>query len=153
MAKSKCPKCGEKPSFVHHIDKWYCYECNTYVEGADKHGDKAVHEEPVKVEAAAPVVEEAPKHEDSKDHSDDNEAEIAAEPEASKPAEPAPEAEQASAKPEPAPAAPAPAAPVAKAEPGIRMCPACGQPLKWSEKYQRHYCYGCKKNGAKEEKR
>ena len=27
----------------------------------------------------------------------------------------------------------------------IRMCPDCGKPLKWIEKYNRHYCYGCKK--------
>lgn len=27
----------------------------------------------------------------------------------------------------------------------IRMCPKCGMPLKWIEKYARHYCYKCKK--------
>ena len=27
----------------------------------------------------------------------------------------------------------------------IRMCPDCGKPLKWIEKYTRHYCYGCHK--------
>jgi len=27
----------------------------------------------------------------------------------------------------------------------IRMCPDCGKPLKWIEKYARHYCYGCNK--------
>ncbi len=27
----------------------------------------------------------------------------------------------------------------------IRMCPSCGSPLKWVEKYSRHYCYHCKK--------
>jgi hypothetical protein len=27
----------------------------------------------------------------------------------------------------------------------IRMCPQCGRPLKWVEKYSRHYCYSCKK--------
>jgi predicted RNA-binding Zn-ribbon protein involved in translation (DUF1610 family) len=27
----------------------------------------------------------------------------------------------------------------------IRMCPDCGKPLKWIEKYARHYCYGCRK--------
>ena len=27
----------------------------------------------------------------------------------------------------------------------IRMCPDCGKPLKWIEKYARYYCYGCKK--------
>jgi predicted RNA-binding Zn-ribbon protein involved in translation (DUF1610 family) len=27
----------------------------------------------------------------------------------------------------------------------IRMCPDCGKPLKWIEKYARHYCYSCRK--------
>jgi AAA+ ATPase superfamily predicted ATPase/predicted RNA-binding Zn-ribbon protein involved in translation (DUF1610 family) len=27
----------------------------------------------------------------------------------------------------------------------IRMCQKCGAPLKWVEKYSRHYCYRCKK--------
>lgn len=29
--------------------------------------------------------------------------------------------------------------------PEIRMCPTCEKPLKWVEKYKRHYCYNCKK--------
>jgi ribosomal protein S27AE len=150
MAASKCPKCGEKPSFVHHIEKWYCYECNSYVDGTGEHpGKGAAAEEPVKAEAAAPAAEvPAHKHEDFKDYSDDNEAETAAEP-AAKDAGPAPKAVKAEAKPAPV-AVEAPQA--AKAEPGIRMCPTCGQPLKWIEKYKRHYCYGCKKYAAKEDK-
>ena len=27
----------------------------------------------------------------------------------------------------------------------IRICPKCGRPLRWIEKYERHYCYGCKR--------
>jgi len=27
----------------------------------------------------------------------------------------------------------------------IQMCQVCGKPLKWIEKYTRHYCYGCKR--------
>jgi len=27
----------------------------------------------------------------------------------------------------------------------IRICSKCGEPLRWIEKYQRYYCYGCKK--------
>jgi len=27
----------------------------------------------------------------------------------------------------------------------IKMCPRCGKPLKWVEKYSRFYCYACKK--------
>jgi transposase len=42
--------------------------------------------------------------------------------------------------------------PEVKKEPAveIKMCPACGQPLKYIEKYQRHYCYGCRKYASKE---
>ena len=34
----------------------------------------------------------------------------------------------------------------------IRMCPDCGKPLKWIEKYTRHYCYGCKKYSPRQRK-
>jgi ssDNA-binding Zn-finger/Zn-ribbon topoisomerase 1 len=160
MEASKCPKCGEEPSYVEHMEKWYCYECNTYVddevEHVDHHADAEEHvEEPVKAEAIAPAVEDnVAEPEDFKSYSDDDEAEIAPEVEV-KEAEPVREAVQAPVKPEPAVVEMMPAAQpeaAAKAEQGIRMCPACGQPLKWIEKYQRHYCYGCKKYAAKEDK-
>jgi len=31
----------------------------------------------------------------------------------------------------------------------IKMCPRCGKPLKWVEKYSRSYCYACKKYAPK----
>jgi hypothetical protein len=31
-----------------------------------------------------------------------------------------------------------------------KVCPSCGQPLKWIEKYQRHYCYNCRKYAPKD---
>jgi len=34
----------------------------------------------------------------------------------------------------------------------IKMCPDCGSPLKWVEKYSRHYCYNCKKYLSKQRK-
>ncbi len=34
----------------------------------------------------------------------------------------------------------------------IRMCSACGKPLKWVEQYARHYCYTCKKYKPKQRK-
>lgn len=34
--------------------------------------------------------------------------------------------------------------------PEVKMCSICGQPLKWIDKYQRHYCYGCRKYAPKE---
>ena len=32
----------------------------------------------------------------------------------------------------------------------VKMCASCGQPMKWIEKYQRDYCYGCRKYAPKE---
>lgn len=37
-------------------------------------------------------------------------------------------------------------------EPGIRMCPRCGRPLKWVEAYKRHFCYSCKKYAPRQKK-
>lgn len=34
----------------------------------------------------------------------------------------------------------------------VKMCVNCGQPMKFIDKYQRYYCYGCKKYGPKDEK-
>ena len=134
LEASKCPKCGEEPSFVEHIEKWYCYECNTYFDDSGEHTE--VHaeaeeraEEPVSEQvpqsaAVAPTAESA----DFKDYSDDYEAEIAPEVE---------ETEEVKAE----PAQASPTKPAAKAEQGICMCPVCDQPLKWIEKYQSHHRY------------
>lgn len=32
-----------------------------------------------------------------------------------------------------------------RGRPEIKMCPTCEKPLKWVEKYERFYCYSCKK--------
>jgi uncharacterized protein YbaR (Trm112 family)/ribosomal protein S27AE len=97
MEASKCPKCGEEPNFLEHMEKWYCYECNSYVDQEEIEAEEEMVEE---------EVEEA--------------EEMPAEPEEQKPEAP-------------------------KAPTEILMCANCGQPLKWIEKYQRHYCYSCKK--------
>ena len=34
----------------------------------------------------------------------------------------------------------------------VKMCPDCGKPLKWVEKYTRFYCYSCKKYLSKQRK-
>jgi predicted RNA-binding Zn-ribbon protein involved in translation (DUF1610 family) len=36
MEASKCPKCGEEPCYLEHVEKWYCYGCNAYVEEDEK---------------------------------------------------------------------------------------------------------------------
>jgi len=108
MEASKCPKCGEEPNFLEHMEKWYCYECNSYIADEEIEPEQEIAEEP------EPEVEEAqPKEEPS----------VAEEP--SVPEEPKPEAPKETAE--------------------VRMCANCGQPLKWIEKYQRDYCYSCKK--------
>lgn len=97
MEASKCPKCGEEPNFLEHMEKWYCYECNSYVE------EPEVEEEVIEAEATTePTVQEAVEEE-------------------------SPPAEE------------------VKAATEVKMCPNCGKPLKWIEKYQRDYCYSCKK--------
>jgi len=45
-----------------------------------------------------------------------------------------------------------PPAPPAEKPAFVRMCSSCGQPLKYIDKYQRYYCYGCKNYAAKDEK-
>jgi len=37
MEASKCPKCGDEPFFIEHIEKWYCYGCNSYIDSDDDH--------------------------------------------------------------------------------------------------------------------
>jgi len=214
MEASKCPKCGEEPQFIEHIEKWYCYGCNTYVEDDAEH--VCAHEE-TKHECAAEIKQELQEleEEDSKlecrncgaeleDLKDGKlycfvcetyqDASVEAKPEPR--AEPAPEqkvpepvhvANEAQILLESAPpvvkaeAAPAvvqeveakPEPPVVehKSEPIIdrvdepivqpriesgqestvpvapapKVCDSCGQPLRWIEKYQRNYCYGCRK--------
>jgi ribosomal protein S27AE len=100
MEASKCPKCGEEPNFLEHMEKWYCYECNSYIADEEIEPEQEVAEEP-EVEDAQPKEEPSV-------------------PEETKPEAPKESIE-------------------------VRMCTNCGQPLKWIEKYQRDYCYSCKK--------
>lgn len=100
MEASKCPKCGEEPNFLEHMEKWYCYECNSYIADEEIEPEQEIAEEPEAEEAQ-------PKEEPSV-------------PEETKPEAP-------------------------KVTVEVRMCANCGQPLKWIEKYQRDYCYSCKK--------
>ena len=72
MAASKCPKCGEKAHFVEHIEKWYCYDCNAYMEAEVREAEPVKAEPPV-AEAKSAV------HGDFKDYSEDHVAETAPE--------------------------------------------------------------------------
>jgi predicted RNA-binding Zn-ribbon protein involved in translation (DUF1610 family) len=194
MEASKCPKCGEEPHFLEHIDKWYCYGCNAYIDDGVEHACadevkndecaeaikeelKALDQEPriecrkcgaeieglkdgklfctvcesFQDETAAPPEAGANGTNDAQKLLDEVLSQPPQKPEvqvAPAPVEPKPEPVP---EPELAPAQPVAEQPVAvPASSQVRMCPACGQALKWIEKYQRHYCYGCKKYAPKE---
>jgi len=167
MEASKCPKCGEEPSYLEHIEKWYCYECNSYLDGDIEEGaeDGESHGEEDAAPAASARAEvqtcaacgadmemtgdgqttcavctketsaEKPKNE-AQSLLDEMVAEVAQIPVPT----PSPKKE-----------ADRPAAvEITKTAVSIRACPICGKPLKYIEKYQRHYCYGCKKYAPKD---
>lgn len=198
MEASKCPKCGEEPFFIEHVEKWYCYGCNSYIdEEEDKHecpavpehmpepspephvaaphpaSPKAAEAPPAQEPAPDAIKEEAPcePHEDTSSKT----ALIAAELEALEGEPLLNEAQSlldsASKEQMPGPVldvkpealdlpvivikderllGPEPK-PDAVVDVKVKMCSSCGQPLKFIEKYQRHYCYGCRKYATKEE--
>jgi len=193
MESSKCPKCGDKPHFVEHIEKWYCYGCNSYIEEEEQsaaHGSPAPaegHADPAPESHAGAIAAElealereddvslCPKCgaelEEVKDgkrfcyicetYPDEAAPEpkpVAAHPNDAqslldKVIEVTPTEASAPRGPEAAPPVPEPAqAPEPPKVPAreVKMCGTCGQPLKWIDKYQRHYCYGCRKYAPKE---
>jgi len=199
MEASKCPKCGEEPSFLEHLEKWYCYGCNSYVD--EEHPVEQAHaDEPVLEKKAAEIAQELKSLEDEdlptctkcgatmeeiKDGKlycficesypsenpsqpietpEPNEAQSlldqaggpSVEESASEIVEPVVEVkwevEDQAPKEEPVKEIP----PIQRPEPAkekapeIKMCSACEQPMKWIDKYQRYYCYGCRKYAPKE---
>ena len=198
MEASKCPKCGEEPSFLEHLEKWYCYGCNSYVE--EEHPAEPAHEVPAHEEKAAEIAQELKFLEDEDkpkcascganlqeikdgklycyvcesypsetpsqpvEERKPNEAQslldqVAApsveekHPEVVAPViEAKPEVVVEVPKVEPAKEIPPipPVEPKKENGPEIKMCSACGQPMKWIDKYHRHYCYGCRKYASKE---
>jgi len=222
MESSKCPKCGDDPHFIAHVDKWYCFGCNSYIgeEDAEVEGEQTKEEvATVEVENSVPASLAPPgskvvecgncgaELQDLKDgrlycfmcetYQDDikkghehieNEAQAlvdqasvqiqptqpaAAQPPAAAPiistpdsipvvtppaVTPAPAPSQVQepvAAPVNVPVPPAPSEPrtvMAEKPAFVRMCTSCGQPLKYIDKYQRYYCYGCKKYASKDEK-
>ena len=189
MEASKCPKCGEEPQYLEHVEKWYCYGCNSYVDdGAEEHVCGSDHSK----EECASAIEKELKSldeettavckncgaalQDLKDgrsycfvcetYPDEVKPEPAKPPAndaqklletATPPAMPEPIVEKIApvpeAKPEVATAEEAPSkepdAPLGKPV-EVKSCPTCSQPLKYIDKYQRHYCYGCRKYAPKE---
>ena len=179
MEASKCPKCGDEPHFVEQIEKWYCYGCNSYVEDEGPHAAEE-HAKENPPEAKAEEIAQELKALESEDRPTCAKcgASLEAGPDGimscsicESPAEvpatipgPAPENEtgnEAQALIDSITVAPPvepihnqapPAEPEAKKEHllDIKMCPTCGQPLKHIEKYQRYYCYGCRRYAPRE---
>lgn len=193
MEASKCPKCGEEPHFLEHMEKWYCYGCNAYIEDGMEH---VCVDEQKKEECAAAIKEELKSLDEEpriecrncgaeleglKDGMlycyvcETYQVEKAAEPEPSpkeandaqrildaaltEPASNPPETAPGPVEPEAEPASVSkdiPAEPVKAStevplgDGDVRLCSSCGQALKWIEKYQRHYCYGCKRYAPKD---
>jgi predicted RNA-binding Zn-ribbon protein involved in translation (DUF1610 family) len=212
MESSKCPKCGDDPHFIAHVDKWYCFGCNSYVGEADE----IVEEEQVQNEVApakvdkhvsmspAPAgttpieckscgaelqdlkdgrlycfmcetyqdeIKDGPEHIENEAQALVDQASVItpsvppAIPQVPVivPPTPTTEVKPVDTSPAPAPAVAQPSAPETPApielpappaeKPAfVRMCTSCGQPLKYIDKYQRYYCYGCKKYSSKDDK-
>lgn len=197
MEASKCPKCGEEPQFLEHVEKWYCYGCNSYVgEGEAEH---VCAPEAAPTDPAIAIAQELQKLEEEPElvcrncgaslqnlkdgrlycfmcemYQDEagsepetekrvNEAQALLEtaippaaiekvPETIQPAfvektEVIPVVQESQAVSEPEPHIETEAQKHAE----VKMCSICGQPLKYIEKYHRHYCYGCRKYASKDD--
>lgn len=218
MEASKCPKCGEEPQYIEHIEKWYCYGCNSYVEDEHEHicapeehrNDIAeivpAHEAQLKGEAGKeckncgaeledlkegklycfvcetyqeeiglpaekrPLSSQAPPSPPHEINEAQRLLEVAAPPAKETSAtvtqippptpmpspavevhKPEPIVDRAEEEPAPAPSPPR-SEPVPELVKPARSCPSCKQPMKWIDKYERHYCYACRKYAPKDVK-
>jgi uncharacterized Zn finger protein (UPF0148 family) len=131
-----CSTCGAE---LEHIKdgKLYCYVCETYADDAK--------EEPRPV-AEAGAQRAAPAHTEDEKLANDAKALLDSIPE--------PSAVEMPTKPMLDSRLELVATPVSEPKVEkrveVKMCSTCGQPLKWIEKYQRNYCYGCRKYASKD---
>lgn len=180
MEASKCPKCGEEPHFVEQLEKWYCYGCNSYVEDEEQQAHENHEKAQPQASMANEIADElnALDAEDQqvckkcgavleKTRDGSVFCSICECPSEGLPAGLVPGAEEESklneaqalidsimvATPMEPVAGPASVQTSGSGDeplPEIRMCSVCGQPLKYIEKYERHYCYGCRKYAPRE---
>lgn len=117
-----CKKCGAE---LEHVSdgKLFCYICETYPDEAK---------------------------EEIKDDGKENEAQALLDSIPSPVIDQKPEVPVVEVQSQPVPAPAEIPEPRVEKLPEIKMCSTCGQPLKWIDKYQRHYCYGCRKYAPKE---
>ncbi len=135
--KAECKNCGAELEGLKD-GRLYCFMCETYQDELEpeKEATGELNEAQKLLESAVPVSEKPKEPELPVIISEAK----AVPPPISIPVE-LPK--------EPAPKLEAPA----KIEPPheVKMCSTCGQPLKFIEKYSRHYCYGCRKYAPKDE--
>jgi uncharacterized Zn finger protein (UPF0148 family) len=135
-ASKICSSCGAQ---LEHIKdgKLYCYVCETYAEEGKKEPGPVAEAEAHKAAPAQP--------DDSKLA---NDAKVLLDSISEPSAVEMPMAPVLDSKPEPV-SIPA-SEPKVEKRVEVKMCSACGQPMKWIEKYQRNYCYGCRKYAPKD---
>jgi predicted RNA-binding Zn-ribbon protein involved in translation (DUF1610 family) len=145
-ASKVCTECGAE---LEHVKdgKLYCFACETYPEEVVEKVEEEVKVDEIEEESKV-VPKEEPKAEPAEDKTaDDAKAILESIPEPVKVEAPiAPVLD-----PTPETATVEPPAPKVEKAVDIKMCQTCGQPLKWIEKYQRHYCYGCRRYAQKGE--
>jgi len=117
MAES-CPNCTWPLTYLDTLRKFYCYNCETYVDESGRVEAGPERALPTPAPAPAAVASELVP------------SEAPAAPEAPKlPAGPPAEAELEAA--------------FAAAKPAPKPCAVCGGPLTYVAKYERYYCYAC----------
>ncbi len=165
-AKPKCPDCGNELRFVVKYDRYWCQKCEKYAsKDVAEGGEEKKEEEPPAEEKPAEEKTAQEQPEDANTCIDCGEplkyvekydrhwcdkckkyaAKAAVKAAQEAPAEEKP-AEETPAEEPPAEKKPAEETP-ASADP---TCPDCNGPLKYVEKYDRHWCDACKKYAAKD---
>ena len=151
MEASKCPKCGEEPNFLEHMEKWYCYECNSYIADEEIEPEQEIAEEP-EAEEAQPK-EEPSVSEETKPEAPKETVEVRMCANCGQPLKWIEKYQRdycyscktyapvAIKEPEPV-KAPAEAP---KKEPEVKNCPDCSGEMKFVQKHNEWYCYACKK--------
>lgn len=151
MEASKCPKCGEEPNFLEHMEKWYCYECNSYIADEEIESEQEIVEEPEAEEAQPKVEPSIPEETKSEVPKETVEVHMCAN--CSQPLKWIEKYQRdycyscktyapvVIKEPEPVKAP----VEVPKKEPEVKSCPDCSGDMKFIQKHSEWYCYACKK--------
>jgi len=151
--KAVCGNCGAELQGLKD-GKLFCFVCETYPD--DSKSEPKINEN--EAQSLVDSVVEAPKERIEPT------LEITPVPAPAPAQVPAPDANSVQPSPptpEPAPVSvipptvPAPSSAPKNEAPSShpKMCPSCGHAMKWIDKYQRNYCYGCRKYSPKDEQK